>query len=279
MTVKPRSDWSEVSSNLIVCLNDIRKWMSANLLKLNQDKTELMVFAPKHQMHNLSEFSISFGDCVVSETSAVKNLGVIFDRTLSMEKQVNAISRTCYMHIRSIGRIRNYITEDACKTLINAHVTSRLDYCNAVLHGINKSLLAKLQKIQNTAARLITRTRRSEHITPVLADLHWLPIPYRIQYKILLVAFKALNNSAPSYISDLVQLYRPGRALRSESMLHLQMPRTRTRTYGERRFDKAAASLWNEIPETLKKANSIPAFKKGLKTYLFKKAFVLWILD
>ena len=131
----------------------------------------------------------------------------------------------------------------------------------------------KLQRVQNTAARLITRTRKSDHITPVLMELHWLPVEFRSQYKLLLYVFKALNNLAPVYLKELIKPYKPARSLRSESASLLQVPSTRTKTYGERRFDKVAASLWNSLPVHLRVARSIAIFKKGLKTHLFRQAF------
>lgn len=119
------------------------------------------------------------------------------DKSLVMEKQCTSVSRSCYMHIRRIGSIRPFISEDACKILVNSLVTSRLDYGNALLYGMNKQYTNKLQRVQNTAARLITRTKKYEHITPVLIQLHWLPVEYRIQYKILLYVFKCLHELGP----------------------------------------------------------------------------------
>ena len=113
----------------------------------------------------------------------MKNLGMYLDKSLTMEKQCSSVARSCYMHLRRIGSIRPFITEDACKILVNSLVTSRLDYGNALLYGINKQLTNKLQRIQNTAARIITRTRKHDHITPVLINLHWLPVDHRILYK------------------------------------------------------------------------------------------------
>ena len=110
-----------------------------------------------------------------------------------MENHCNTLTKSCYFHLRNIGRIRNYITEDACKTLVNSLVTSRLDYGNALLIGTTKQLTDKLQRVHNTAARIITRSKsKFDHITPVLIDLHWLPIEFRCQFKILVYAYKAL---------------------------------------------------------------------------------------
>ena len=125
----------------------------------------------KPRAKELTDFSISFGGNIIHNTRPyVKNLGAYFDRTLSMEKQCNAIARSCYFHIRNIGCIRPFISEDACKMLVNALVTSRLDYGNALFYGITKN----------------TRTKKMDHITPVLIRLHWLLVEYRSQYKLIL---------------------------------------------------------------------------------------------
>jgi hypothetical protein len=129
-----------------------------------------MIFAPKHRAKELTDFSISFGGNIIHDTPYVNAIGAYFDRTLSMEKQCNAIARSCYFHIRNIGCIRPFISEDACKMLVNALVTSRLDYGNALFYGITKN----------------TRTKKMDHITPVLIRLHWLLVEYRSQYKLIL---------------------------------------------------------------------------------------------
>ena len=153
------------------------------------------------------------------------------------------MSRACYYQLRNIGRIRPLITEDDCKTLVCSLVTSRLDYANALLFGINTTEIAKLQRIQNSAVRIITCTRKREHITPILVTLHWLPIDKRIQYKILLYTYKVVNHIAPEYIAELFTLHHPGLSLRSANKRSLKRPLCRTSSYGYRRFDVAAASL------------------------------------
>ena len=124
----------------------------------------------------------------------------------------------------------------------------------------------------------LTRSCRRDHITPVLISLHWLPVIFRIQYKILLNTFKALNGLSPVYIQDLVRTYNPTRSLRSEDLCLLVKPSVRTKMYGDRRFDVASSSLWNDLPKILRTESSINVFKRNLKTHLFKKAFNLWIL-
>jgi hypothetical protein len=178
--------------------------MDRNMLNLNKDKFEFIVFHPPHQCLNPLDFAINIGKNSFTPSSCVKNLGVYQDECLTMEKHVSLVTRNCYHQIRSIGRIRDYISTDACRALVQSTVTSRLDYCNVLLHNLPQSLLRRLQLVQNTCARLITRTRRRDSISPVLKDLHWLPIEYRAVYKMLLYVYKALHGLAPQYISELV---------------------------------------------------------------------------
>ena len=124
---------------------------------------------------------------------------------------------------------------------------------------------------------LVTRTHKREHITPVVNSLPWLPVIYRSQYKILMYTFKALQGTAPQYLEELVVPYQPTRSLRSESGAFLAVPTTRGVTYGNRCFRKASATLWNNLPVTIRKCKTLDTFKKKIKTNLFVSAFPSWI--
>ena len=178
--------------------------------------------------------------------------------------------RAAYQQIRNIRRIRRYLTPEAFKTLVHSTVTSHLDYGNALLYGLPESVICKLQRVQNTAASLITKTPRNSHITPVLRSLHWLPVSSRIEFKILLYTYKALNSKAPHYLSDLLVLDQSTSNLRSHSAYRLKEPRTYKQRYGDRAFAKAAPHLWNKLPLDIKKSPSVDAFKNKLKTHMFK---------
>lgn len=243
------------------------------MLKLNCDKTEVMFFAPKNTP-DPPGINIRVGATPVIPSSSVRNLGVIMDKTMTMDKQVTSIMRSCYSQLRNIGQIRRYLTPDATRSLVHGLVTSRLDYCNPLLYGISASLTSKLQRIQNTAARIITRTRRDQHITPVLADLHWLPVKRRIEYKILVHTYKALHGEGPSYLKNLVQRYIPRRSLRSQDSLTLVPPTRRTVTYGDRSFSSSAPLLWNRLPNQLRDRTKLSSFKSDLKTHFFKQEYL-----
>ena len=161
---------------------------------------------------------------------------------------------------------------------MNALVISRLDYCNSILFGLPNTELQKLQRVQNTAATLICNINKFDHITPTLVKLHWLPVRYRINFKISLITFKVIHRLAPKYLRAL--LTRKNNCnynLRSTSAILLQQPRIKTlRTLGDRSFNVPAPALWNNLPNVSRSAaTSINSFKKLLKTHLLKIAFDL----
>lgn len=183
---------------------------------------------------------------------------------------MNNVCRIAYYHLRSNGSIRRYLSEEAAKSLVHGLVTSRLDYCNALLVGLPNTLIRKLQLVQNTAARVVARTPKRQHITPVLYQLHWLPVQARIEYKVLLYVYKALTGAAPQYIADLIQQRSQPRTIRSSGTIQLVEPRVRTKSYGHRTFRCAAAKLWNSLPSDMRTITTIAAFKKSLKTHYFR---------
>ena len=188
-------------------------------------------------------------------------------------RNTKSICKSFHYHIRNIAKIRKYIDEESAKIIVHAFVTAKLDSSNSLLYGLPKHLLSRLQSIQNTAARVVTCTRKFDHITPVLKQLHWLPVCYHIIFKILLLVYKALNGTAPYYISELLKYNTSQRKLRSSSQHLLATPKARLKTYGERAFAVAAPRLWNLIPLELRSSSSIDIFKWHLKTYLFKQVF------
>ena len=155
-------------------------------------------------------------------------------------------------------------------------MTSRLDYCNALLAGCFEYILDAMQLIQNAAARLVTRTRKRQHISPVLVDLHWLKIRERVSFKLALLVYKSLNQQAPPYLSKLCVYLSDvsGRSgLRSHAAGKLAVPQTRTMTYGNTPFCVAGPLLWNDLPLTIRDSSSTELFKRDLKTHLFKTYF------
>ena len=160
------------------------------------------------------------------------------DSNLSMEKQVTNLCKLANNQIRSIRLKRRMLDRKTSEMLVHAFITSRLDYCNALLYGLPQRLESKVQRIQNNAARVVSKTPKREHITPVLEGLHWLPVHYRCIYKILLCTYKALHGMAPAYICELITVrQRTGMRLRSEQAIVLEVPpKPRLPSYGDRAF-------------------------------------------
>ena len=123
-----------------------------------------------------------------------------------MKEHFNFICKNAFLEIRRIRTIRHYLTDDVTKTLVVSVVLSRIDYWNTLLAGLPQSLVGKLQRVQNSAVRLIVRAPPSVHITPVLRHLHWLPVRTRISYKTACLCFNAITSSTPSYLSDLTSV-------------------------------------------------------------------------
>ena len=214
-------------------------WMRSNRLKMNTDKTQLIWIGTRQQLSKVDINEIELQLDTVSFSTSVSDLGVILDNQLKMTNHVAALCRSCFFQLRQIRSIRRSLTSDARKTLVNAFVMSRLDYCNSLCQGINEGLLNKLQHVQNADARLVTDTRKYDHITPVLRDLHWLPIRQRIVFKLATMVYKCQHGLCPSYLPEdciLLSATRGRQHLRSAGRLELLVPRTRTVIFGLRAF-------------------------------------------
>jgi hypothetical protein len=252
------------------CVTEIRDWMKANYLKFNDDKTELVLLGTPQQLAKLQSTTVHIGDSNIQPSDSARNIGAIFDRHLTMDKHINVVCRVANFHLRNIRNIRSLLTTDACKTLVHSLVTSRLDYANSLLAGISKNQLRKLQQVQNNAARLIAQLRKFDHVSPTLKQLHWLPIEQRIQFKVLLITYKALNGMTPAYVREMLNYYEPPRLLRSSKKLLLDEPKGNLKTYGDRAYSVIAPKWWNKLPINIRLCDSVDTFKQQLKTHLMK---------
>ena len=262
-------------SRLEQCINDVNEWMSQNFLKLNADKTEVIMLGFKAQLAKIDLPTVNIaGVNIPIKSDPVKNLGVMFDCGLTMAAQVANITRSANFQLVNIGRARKMLTTDSTKLAVHTLVTSRLDYCNSLLAGINKTLINRLQNVQRTAARLITRKRKYDPISDDLIHLHWLPVKQRIDFKILVLTYKSLHQQAPDYLSNMLHVQTGRRCLRSTSSApQLVEPRTHHITFADRAFSCYAPRKWNQLPEHIRNAHSISIFKGLLKCHLFELAY------
>src|SRR4029434_2402386 len=190
-------------------------------------------------------------DGIPTPNTSIKNLGVSINQDLLLDSHIKQISKTSFFHLRNIAKITRFLSLQDAENLIPAFITSRLDYCNAFLSGCSNNSIKSLQLIQNVAAHTHTKTKKYEHISPVLASLHWLPVKSGIDFKVLLLTYKALNGLAPNYLKELVVPYWPPRSLHSQSAGLLVIPRISKSTIGGRAFSYRVPLLWNNLPASI----------------------------
>ena len=187
------------------------------------------------------------------------------DEQLNLKKHVNKIVSHCYKLLKDIGRVRNVLSEKHTEMLVHAVTSSRLDYCNSLFINMNKDNIYKLQKVQNSAARLVTRKRKRDSISSTLVKLHWLNVESRIIFKILLLVFKSIHGLC----SDNLMLTYKRYNCRPDDYLQLEMKVVKTK-YGKRTFSYAGPRLWNALPLQIRTIDKVDVFKRQLKTILFK---------
>ena len=250
-----------------------KDWFACNNFKVNDGKTQLMSFSPRKDFN--PDFCFTLGSKAIKPSTSVENLGIILDPQMNMESRINAVTQSVYYHVRNISKIRHYLTLDSAKTLVQALVISRLDYCNSLFGNLTIRLNNKLKRAQYAAARMLYKKGRRSHMTLVLQKLHWLPVAYRIKFKILLLAFKCLHGSAPSYLRKLINRFVPTRNMRSNISRQktLIAPRFKKRKYGSRAFSRITPVLWNQLPLHNRQLDTVNEFKSKLKTHYFSIHF------
>ena len=198
----------EAIRSMETCISDVKEWMIADKLMLNDNKTEFIVIASQHLLKKTAINTTRVGDCDVGKVSVVRNLGVWFDDQLTMALHITKICSVAFYHLHNIRCIRKHLSMDSAETLIHSFINSRIYSCNSLLllYGVPKCHMDKLQRVQNAAARLVVMQGKFCHITPVLHQLHGLPVLFRINFKVLLLTFKAIRKLAPSYVNDLVKI-------------------------------------------------------------------------
>ena len=172
------------------------------------------------------------------------------------------MNKSAFRSIRSISRIRNLLSMETAKTAVHAFVTSKLDNCNALLYGFPEYKIQRLQYLLTSTARLITLSRKHDHISPVRMELPWLPVEQRVEFKILLFTYKVVNGMAPAYLQELLDVYRPCRSVRSGNMQLLKTQCYNLKSYGFRAFSICAPQLWDALPRELRECDSAVVLRK-----------------
>lgn len=273
VTVSP-DQVSSAATQMEECIRLVSVWMSQHHLKMNNSKTEFLVLSSKHIARQFPPPAIDISGHSVTPSGSARNIGVIMDSRLSMEAHVANICRSAYFQLHCIAKVKKFLDPNSLECIIHAFVTTRLDHCNAILCGVNKSLKQKLQRVQNSAARLLTNTRKREHITPILRMLHWLPIERRIQFKVCVLTYKCIHGLAPPYLCDMIIPYTPTCSLRTAGQSLLCVPFTASDTVRNSAFSFVGPTLFNTLPCVIRQSESLETFKRQLKTHLFIQHFV-----
>ena len=251
-----------VTKRLPELLNQINEWMNLFFLKMNPDKTEIIMLIPQQlKDSHIINGCIFIDGCCIQFANFVKNLGFILDKYLNMDVQVNSVVSLCYKLLSDIGKIRKLLSDKHAQMLVQAVISSRLDYCNSLFYGANKNVIYKLQKVQNAAARLVSMRRKRQSVSDVLKNLHWLRVEARIIFKLLTLVFKSVHNLAPQCIVDLIEVRDIAR-----SVLHLKHYQS---DHARKSFSYIAPKLWNNLPDHIRLCPSLPQFKSKIKYLLF----------
>ena len=277
ITFDPTTNTSNLETRVIKCMKHINEWMIQFFLKLNEDKTDALVISPKyHNVHeNIEKLKLNLKGDTVELKDDVISLGVLFETKLSMSSFVNKIVNACNSHIRNLWYLASKLSFKMKIQLVHTLIHSRLDYCNSILYGISSKDMARLQKAQNSAVRFIFGRGKRSHVTKLLMKVHFLPVRYRILFKIALLVYKCINNNAPLYLKELILLREPTNfSLRIDNdFFLLNNPNPPHLKCTEKSFCYSAPKIWNSLPYNIRSSESVTAFKKKIKTFYFQKAY------
>lgn len=256
------------------CLNDIVLWMNRFKLKMNNSKTEIIVYGTRQQLSKLNITSVNVGGIIVNCVDTVRDLGVQMTSTLNFDKHITRKCQIANIQLRNLKTIRKYLTQKSTEILVHGLIHSHLDFCNGLFINIPSYQLDKLQRVQNHAARIVTGATYEQSSVEILRGLHWLPIRARIMFKAIVTVFRVVNGTAPSFLCDMFisskNQYR--QRLRSSSSHLFDVPITNTKLAG-RSLAVAGPQWWNSLPNCLKEITNENQFKSKLKTYLFKQFY------
>ncbi len=254
-----------IAVRISACLADISCWMKDHHLQINLASSNPLL----HQ--NLS-FQLS--SSTITHSKIIRNVVVVIDVKLNFSDCIAKTVRSCRFAVYNIRNIRPFLSEHATQLLVQALVLSRLDYCNALLAGLPDNSIKPLQLIQNAAARFIFNEPKRTHVTHLFINLHWLPIAARIKFKALMFAYKKLPLH-PITLNVLLQIYMASRSLRSASERCITVPSQRGTKSLSLTFSLTVPIWWNDLPNSIRAAESLPIFNKLLKTHLFHLYFTL----
>ena len=258
-------DQSRIVTEINQDLTRIRNWCFDNQLLLNPGKTKLLVCGSKHGMAKTRNFKLSFLGKQLAPVEAARDLGVILDTSLTLYDHITATVASCMSRLGQISRVKHCLDKRTLVIIINALVFSELFYCSSVWSNTSQSNIAKVQAVQNFACRIVSGSKKYDHVTPILKQFN--DSIMAKQLAIQLWQFKCMNSLAPGYLSDqfIKRSSISTRQTRNSQLLNIPLFKTTT---GQRTFYYRMVSLWNALPQNIKLSQSLAHFKTLMRKRL-----------
>ena len=256
------------------CIEEIRNWMPRNMLKLNDQKTEFIIFGTHQQLKKIDNITIKIGSENIIPAEHVRNLGFFMDRFCKNTKHINHLSSLLCYQLRNIHNIRGKLDFNTAKTVVQALILSKLDYCNSLLAGTPQCYLSRLQCVQNMACRVVCNLRKYDHVSASMYSLHWLKVREHITYKIAYLVHCCKMRWAPQYLIDVLPTVTHNCSLRSSISGNIPSAKCQTILVSEGSFSAVGPKIWNSLPPGVQFENSSDGFRKGLKTFLFGQSYL-----
>ena len=257
------------------CIEDIWTWMSFTFLKLNEDKTKYIMFGTRHQLAKTEPLDIKVGPAFISPVERVRNLGFYIDNLLKNHHHINRICSQCFRFciIKSVQAVHFRLDHDTAKIIIQALVLSKLDYCKSLLAGSAKYQLEKLQRVQNIACSVVNNLWKFDHISVSLMGLHWLKVKDHIEYKIACLVYRCWDKIAPNCHAYLLPTKTSSRDLGSTNCTTISTLKCKNTQTRQASLAVKGPDTWNSLPCYIRQSSSLQAFKKLLKTHIFKASY------
>ena len=269
----PIKEAANAQRNLEKDLQLIAAWCCKNQLLINAKKTKFLLVGTRQLLNRLpEELTLSFLGQVITPVSSAKDLGVTFDSNLTYDCHINELTSSCMSKLCQINRVKDSFDYHTLQMIISALVMSKLYYCSSVWSNTSIGNIKKLQGVQNFACRIITNTRKFDHITPALKELGWLPIKEHLLYRDSIMSFKCMNGLVPTYLSDMFCRRNTIHNLNTRNNDALQIPMCKTKS-GQRSFRYRVVDIWNNLRPEFKQLTSLKAFKKELKKDILNKSY------
>lgn len=256
-------------------VSDVRDWMNVNHLKMNDKKTEYIIFGNKQQRRKCFHSSVLVGNEYVPAVDSMKYLGANLDEQLTFKKHIATKCSVAACNLYKIIKLKRYLSDMSMKTLMSALVLSHFDYLNSLFVGLAESTIRPMQRLQNTAAKVATGARKYDSATKARIQLHWLPIRQRCIYKMLVITYKALHGMAPEYLTNklIIKSYYKNTRASDCNACTLVSPFNKKKTFADKGFSTLAPKNWNTLPAKIRNCETLDLFKKSLKTHLFRLAY------